>query len=279
MDGWETRRKRSAGHDWCVIKLGGAADGSTFKVDSVEVDTAFFTGNQTPRISIEGMRLTSSAKDGGDYLYTWMPGAVSRLARGGGIQGTGQSVSSIERAAEACTSVALETTGSSGEWIEILPMTPLKPGYEESRYHSFTIGENAKQKVTEIGGITHLKLNYFPDGGVARLKVFGQVFQSAPNPMLTESVQSINNKAAPFIHSHSSAKPPPSSKPYRHVELSCVSNGGLGLECSNKHYGIPMNLLSRMLGKDMGDGWETARHPDRPPVVKKDPLVSVYNNI
>ncbi|KAL7512457.1 hypothetical protein ACHAXN_009437, partial [Cyclotella atomus] len=277
MDGWETRRKRSAGHDWCVIKLGGAADGSTFEVTSLEVDTAFFTGNQTPRISVEGMRVTSSANDGDDYLYTWMPGAVSRLARGGGIQGTGQSVASIERAAEACNSVALETTGNNGKWVEILPMTPLKPGYEESRYHSFTIRDNVKQKVAELGGITHLKLNYFPDGGVARLKVLGQVHQSAPNPMLSEPVQKIKNKAAPLIHPHSSTYQPPSSQPYPQLELSCVSNGGLGLECSNKHYGIPMNLLSPMLGKDMGDGWETARHPDRPPVVTKDPVTGLQD--
>ncbi|CAI5703045.1 unnamed protein product [Peronospora effusa] len=39
MDGWESRRKRTPGHDWCVLALGmrGA-------VDVVDVDTAFFYG-------------------------------------------------------------------------------------------------------------------------------------------------------------------------------------------------------------------------------------------
>ena len=275
MDGWETRRKRSAGHDWCVIKLGAASEGDvSFVVDSLEVDTAFFTGNQTPRISVEGMRVVRSSQDSSDdYLYTWMPGAVSRLAYGGGIQGTGQSEVAIKTAAEACKNVALSTTnGNSSEWIEVLPMTPLQPGYEESRYHSFKILEIARQKIIELGGITHLKVNYFPDGGVARLRVFGQqIFKPSSIPV-SATVQSKSNKA-PFIHEHSSPNPPPSSQSYPQPELSSSSHGGMGLECSNKHYGVPMNLLSPTIGKDMGDGWETARHPDRPPVVRKDPMV------
>src|SRR5262245_37662296 len=40
MDGWESRRRRIPGHDWCVVRLGirGAVRG-------VDVDTSFFTGN------------------------------------------------------------------------------------------------------------------------------------------------------------------------------------------------------------------------------------------
>ena len=287
MDGWETRRKRSAGHDWCIIKLGGGAStddsSATFQVESMQVDTAFFTGNQTPRISIEGMRVIDSSGDGSDdYLYTWMPGAVSRLARGGGTQGTGQTVSTIQKAADACKNMALKTTkGMSGDWIEILPMTPLKPGYEESRYHSFSIEEAVKLQVDKLGGITHLKVNYFPDGGVARLKVMGQVVQSTSRSSLQKvadgNLPNKSNKPAPFIHPHSSRNPPPSSKSYLHPELSCSSHGGLGLECSNKHYGIPMNLTRPTLGNDMGDGWETARHPDRPPVVTKDPVTGLQD--
>lgn len=48
MDGWETRRKRIPGHDWAIIKLG--APGT---VAGVEVSTAFFTGNHSPRVSIQ----------------------------------------------------------------------------------------------------------------------------------------------------------------------------------------------------------------------------------
>ena len=42
------------------------------------------------------------------------------------------------------------------------------------------------------------------------------------------------------------------------------------MSCSNQHYGTPQNLLQATLGKDMGDGWETARHPERPASWKRD---------
>src|SRR5512134_304532 len=40
MDGWESRRKREPGHDWCVVRLGFPA-----RVHGVDVDTRFFDGN------------------------------------------------------------------------------------------------------------------------------------------------------------------------------------------------------------------------------------------
>jgi allantoicase len=40
MDGWETRRKRHAGYDWCIVKLGVAG-----KIKALDIDTTFFTGN------------------------------------------------------------------------------------------------------------------------------------------------------------------------------------------------------------------------------------------
>lgn len=48
MDGWETRRKRTFGHDFCIIKLGLSG-----MVAGIDADTAFFTGNNTPGISIQ----------------------------------------------------------------------------------------------------------------------------------------------------------------------------------------------------------------------------------
>ena len=54
MDGWETRRRRTPGHDWCIVRLGlpGAVRG-------VVVDTSFFKGNYPERCSIEGCDLGS----------------------------------------------------------------------------------------------------------------------------------------------------------------------------------------------------------------------------
>ena len=54
MDDWETRRKRTAGHDWCIMKLG--LEGV---IRGVEADTSFFTGNQVPRISIQAANLSA----------------------------------------------------------------------------------------------------------------------------------------------------------------------------------------------------------------------------
>src|SRR5256885_14501631 len=49
MDGWESRRKRVAGHDFAIIRLGAPGI-----VRGVVVDTAFFRGNYPDHCSIEG---------------------------------------------------------------------------------------------------------------------------------------------------------------------------------------------------------------------------------
>src|SRR5580765_3706005 len=48
MDGWESRRKRIPGHDWCIIKL--ATSG---KILGFDIDTNHFLGNHPPHASIE----------------------------------------------------------------------------------------------------------------------------------------------------------------------------------------------------------------------------------
>jgi allantoicase len=48
-DGWETRRRRSPGHDWAIVRLGAPGI-----VAGVVIDTAFFTGNYPPQASLEG---------------------------------------------------------------------------------------------------------------------------------------------------------------------------------------------------------------------------------
>jgi len=52
MDGWETRRRRTPGYDWCIIRLGlpGILRG-------VVVDTSFFTGNYPEHFSLEACDL------------------------------------------------------------------------------------------------------------------------------------------------------------------------------------------------------------------------------
>jgi allantoicase len=48
-DGWETRRRRTPGHDWAVVRLGAAGI-----VRGIVVDTSFFTGNYPPKASVDG---------------------------------------------------------------------------------------------------------------------------------------------------------------------------------------------------------------------------------
>ena len=50
MDGWESRRKRDSGHDWCVIRL--ATEG---RIRAFDIDTNHFLGNHPPYASVEGL--------------------------------------------------------------------------------------------------------------------------------------------------------------------------------------------------------------------------------
>lgn len=264
MDGWESRRRRTEGHDWCVIAIEGREKGKINDIAGIEIDTAYFTGNQSPRISIEVANCYSDDDDSDDnnnneeWMYKWMPGALKRLIKGGGVQGTGQSPSQVNNAKKACEQF---------EWKEVLPMTPLKPGYEESRMHYFVLDEKTRELAK---GFTHVRVNYFPDGGVARLRLWG--FSQSDintNAALNSSIEGLTNEDINVV---------PSSIPYHHPELSLSTNGGVGLICSNKHYGVPENLIKPTYGKDMGDGWETARHPDRPPILIKNPLTNLIDN-
>ena len=48
-DGWETRRRRTPGSDWAIVRLGVPG-----VVAAVVVDTAHFTGNHPAQASLEG---------------------------------------------------------------------------------------------------------------------------------------------------------------------------------------------------------------------------------
>jgi allantoicase len=216
-----------------------------YTIVAVEVDTAHFTGNHVPQISLQATNLTEEeASD----LITKLPHAITRLVQGKGRQGVGCSADQVARAHEAC-----------GDWNEILPRTPLKPGYEETRMHYFTLS-----MPTEA---THVRLNAHPDGGFARLKLWVLPQEESKNPPLYMPITTCQTVT---VVPHSSTDKPPSRLPYDYPELSSEQLGGEGVACSNQHYGHPSQLLQSNLGKDMGDGWETARHPDRPAVWVKD---------
>ena len=51
------------------------------------------------------------------------------------------------------------------------------------------------------------------------------------------------------------------------IDLCSVLNGARAISVTDTHYGHPSHLLFPDKGINMGDGWETARHSDRPPVL------------
>jgi allantoicase len=117
-DGWETKRRRTPGHDWTIVRLG--APGTVTRVD---VDTRHFKGNAPGAFSIEACALP------------------------------------VVRGAPAWDP-AVEV-----DWHELLPRTPL----EADRRQTFDV------KLRPAGAMTHARFNIFPDGGVARLRLFGRL--------------------------------------------------------------------------------------------------------
>jgi len=163
MDGWESRRKRGEGHDFCVIRL---CPGT---IHGLDIDTSFFTGNYPPSASLE---VCNCEGDPGD----------------------------------------------DAQWKALLPETPL----EGDAHHYF--------KITDRNVWTHIRLNIFPDGGIARLRVYG---------------------VAHYDWSLDS--------PDEWVDLAAMSRGGRALACNDMHYGHMSNLIAPGRGVNMGDGWETRR--------------------
>ena len=76
---------------------------------------------------------------------------------------------------------------------------------------------------------SHVRLNMLPDGGIARFRVHGT--------------------AVPVWPADARAR----------VDLAAAGNGAVAVACSDQHFSTADNLLLPGRGKDMGDGWETAR--------------------
>lgn len=171
MDGWESRRRRTPGHDWCMVALG--LRGS---VAGVDIDTSYFNGNHPSHASIDALDLT---------------GPLTRSLH------------------------ALE----GPPWTTILDKVDLKG----TSHNLFAIDDRRPW--------THVRLNAFPDGGVARLRVYGQVEIDWARRAATR----------------------------RPIDLAGIVNGGLVLSASDMHFGARDNLIMPGRAANMGDGWETRR--------------------
>jgi allantoicase len=107
-------------------------------------------------------------------------------------------------------------SNKSFKWIKILNKKNAKP----NSHHLF----NIKNKSI----FTHIKLNIYPDGGVARLRIYGSM----------EVKKKFNKKI---------------------INLTSILNGATPIACNNEHFGRSENILAPGTGKNMGDGWETRR--------------------
>lgn len=230
MDGWESRRKRGAGHDWCIIALGAPA-----RVLGFEADTAFFTGNQAPRLSVQGAYLRDRGAADDKLAKTRETArATIEMLDGSAAQGG-------FCAGEAQLAAAQEL--GSAEWVELLPMVPLNPGYEDIRHHVYDA------RAADLPAITHLRVNIFPDGGVSRLRVRGEIVR----------------KPAEFPREF------PTQEGQQLPDLAAAENGGVVLGASNAHYGRASNIIAPGKSLRMDEGWETARNPQRPAVLSLTP--------
>ena len=168
MDGWETRRRRTPGCDWCIVRLGlpGILRG-------VVVDTSFFTGNYPAGFSLEGCDL------GGPAPYR---------------------------------DEKKKLRAAATHWNEILPETALQ-------------GDSVNPVlVTHAGRFTHVRFKIYPDGGVARLRLYGEVAPSARGIA------------------------------QRELDLAAVENGGRVIATSDQFYSEPLNMLMPGRSKIMSDG-------------------------
>jgi len=113
-DGWETRRRRGPGHDWCIVRLGAPG-----KISRIEVDTSHFKGNFPESCSLE---VCTAPRDLID------PDSLGALP-----------------------------------WKEILTRTKL----QADSLHIY------EKELLDARAVTHARFHIYPDGGVARLRIFG----------------------------------------------------------------------------------------------------------
>jgi allantoicase len=169
MDGWETRRRREPGHDWCIVRLGMPGI-----IRGIVVDTAFFRGNFPESCALYGAELDDALDLG-----------------------------------------AIDTA----TWTELVPRLPLRG---DTR-NVFPVAIDRR--------FTHVRLDIFPDGGVARLRVHGEV---APRWAKLRAL------GGP-------------------IDLAALEHGAVVETCSDMFFGSRNNLIKPGPSRSMADGWETRR--------------------
>jgi allantoicase len=135
-EGWETRRRRSAGNEWLAVRFAAPA-----VLSLAEVDTSGYIGNSPGMAELCGSL------------------SAGRAASAGGASGAGGA--SRENAGGATGATIAWDDPSS--WHPLLERTPLLPDTP----HRFRIASTAPCDL--------VRLDVFPDGGVARLRLYGSL--------------------------------------------------------------------------------------------------------
>ncbi|HEY2041055.1 MAG TPA: allantoicase [Jatrophihabitans sp.] len=142
-EGWETARRRDNGNDWVCVRLAGEGIAQL-----LELDTSYFVGNAPGWASVRGCLAAGSVS-----------GSVSDSVSGSVSSSVSGSVSGSDWADGGA---GLESV----DWIELLPRTRLQP---DTR-HRFPLRSEQP--------ISHIRLDIYPDGGMARLRLLGQLTES-----------------------------------------------------------------------------------------------------
>jgi allantoicase len=164
---------------------------------------------------------TRRRRDGGDHDWCMLRLGVRGAVRGVDVDTsffTGNYPESC--ALDACDLPAAASPDEllRAAWVEILPRTLLA-----GDSHHVVAVEGAPPA-------THLRLRIFPDGGVARLRAYGDV-------------------AADWVRLRRQGD----------VDLAAAAHGGVVVACSDMFFGSRHNLIMPGDATHMGDGWETKR--------------------
>jgi allantoicase len=214
--------------DLAAEKLGG-------KVLSCSDD--FFAEKENLIKPGRGIFIADKYTDRGKWMDGWesgrkrIPGhdwCIIQLATSGKIQGVDIDTNHFLgnhppfASIDACLISSAETDPVNWEkavWNEILPKSPLQPGSQNF------------YGITDPAIYSHLRLNIYPDGGVARLKVYGEVYKDWEPVDAGES-----------------------------VNLAAATNGARSVLCNDMFFSHMDNLIMPGRGVNMGDGWETKRN-------------------
>jgi allantoicase len=124
-----------------------------------------------------------------------------------------------------------ETLAARADWVEVLGQVPLRAGSQ----NLFSVVGGADWPAAW----THLRLNIYPDGGVARLRAYGEVVPDW-------AAAAVDDETRPHLRDGE-------------VDVAALVNGGRALACSDMFFGPMNNLLLPGRAANMGGGWETRR--------------------